>query len=144
VTLVKRSSIQIVTCAPRRLECRWRRGGFSLVEAIASLVILGAVTVPIASGIASMSRSSLQNYRDASVLTELVHEAEKLRALPFTSIAVGSTSTSIELPGGASDLNVTVTLADYDGDAAADASFKLIVLTLDSVEIHFYRSDWKE
>jgi len=115
-----------------------------LIDAIATLAVLGAVTVPIATGIASLSRGNLQNYRDAQARCELVYEAERLRALPFTSIGLGTTTTSIALPSGAADLTVTVSQADYDGDAALDADFKLIVATLDGREIRFYRSNWKE
>lgn len=121
-----------------------RRSALTLVDAIATLVVLAAVTVPIATGVASLSRGSLQDYRDASVRSELVYQAERLRALPFASIDVGATVMSIDLPGGAGDLTVTVSLADYDGDAAADAEFKLIALSLDGREIRLCRSDWRE
>jgi Tfp pilus assembly protein PilV len=120
-----------------------RRRGLSLIDAVITLVVLAAVTVPIATGIASMARGSTQNYRDASVRSELVYEAERLSALPFASLAIGSTTTSIALPGNASNMVVTISLADYDGDGAVDAEFKLVVLTLEDREIRFFRSDWK-
>ncbi|NOS99702.1 MAG: hypothetical protein HOP29_03655 [Phycisphaerales bacterium] len=116
----------------------------SLIDAIATLVVLAAVTVPIATGVASLSRGSMQNYRAMSVRCELVRQAEGLRAAAFDDINVGATTVPISLPGGSADLTTTVSLADYDADAAVDASFKLIVIALEDREIRFYRSDWKE
>lgn len=121
-----------------------RRRGLSLVDAVATLVVLGAVTVPIATGVASLSRGSLLNYRGMAVRCALVHEAEGVRAAAFDDVPVGVTTTSVSLPGGAADLIRTVSPADYDADAVADASFKLIVITLEDREVRFYRSDWKE
>ncbi len=129
---------------PARVTTRIRRcPAFSLVDAIATLTILGAVTVPIATGIASLARGSLLNHRSAAIRTELVYEAERIRALPFASIVIGTTTTSIALPGGSSDLTVTVTLADFDADGSNDSDFELITLTLDGQSIQFYRSNWK-
>ena len=122
---------------------RWRRG-LSLVDAIASLVILGAVTVPIATGIAAMARGSLENHRGAAVRCELVNEAERLYALPYDVVAVGLTTTSSELPGGAADLTVTVSLADYTGDLVPDDDFKMIVVALEDHAIHLFRSNWRQ
>lgn len=130
--------------APPKTRPTHRRPALTLIDAVAALVVLGVVTVPIATGIASLSRSSLQNYRQAAIRTELVREAERLRAQPFANLTVGNTTTSIALPGGNADLTSSIALADYDGDLAADASFKLIVVTLDNQEIRFYRSDWRD
>ena len=127
----------------RRTDAVARRG-ISLVDAVASLAILGMVTVPIATGIAALSKSSFRNYRAAVIRCELVGEAERLRAASFADIALGTTVTSIDLPGVAADRTVTVSLADYDGDASVDAEFKLIVVTLEDRTVGLYRSDWKE
>jgi len=121
-----------------------RARGLSLIDAVATLAILGAVTVPIATGIASLSRGNLQNYRDTGVRCALVYETERLRALPFASLSVGSTTTSIDLPGGASDLTVVISPADFDGDLAADADFKLVAASLDGREIRLFRGNWVE
>jgi len=120
-----------------------RARAFSLVDAIATLTILGAVTIPIATGISALARGSLLNHRSATIRTELVYEAERLRAIPFASIALGTTTTSIALPGGASNLIVTVALADFDADGSNDSDFEMITLTLDGQSIRFYRSNWK-
>ncbi len=126
----------------RKLHTPVRRA-LTLVDAIATLIILGIIIVPLASGVMALSRGGLQNYRDASIRSELVYEAERLRALPFATLVAGSTNTSVALPGGASTLAVTIATADYDADTTPDTDFLLIVLTLSDREIRFYRSNWK-
>lgn len=121
-----------------------RHRGLSLIDAVITLVVLGAVTTPIAAGIVSLSRGALQNYREAAIRGELVYEAERLFALPFSSLSVGTTNTSVALPGGTETLSVVVSLDDYDGDASNDAEFMKVVVSLDGREITFFRSDWKQ
>ncbi len=116
----------------------------SLIDAIVTLVVLGAVTTPIATGIVSISQGALQNYRSAAIRCELVYESERLLALPFSSLSVGTTDTSVNLPGGSATRTVTISLADYDGDAVADAELLRIVVALEGQSITFFQSDWKE
>lgn len=121
-----------------------RHRGLSLIDAIMTLVVLGAVTVPISTGIVSLSKGSLQNYREAAIRSELVFEAERLLAAPFSNLSVGTTNTNIDLPGGQAQRTVTITLDDYDGDSNPDSEIYRVVVTLDGREITFFRSSWKE
>lgn len=118
---------------------RRHRRGFSLLECILLVLILGIVGAAAGRAILAAARSPAQNDRIYQLETSLISKMEQIRALPFNSVAVGSPNTtltdSVTIYSTAYQRTVTVTLADGDGNGAADATFKRVNISCGGMSV---------
>lgn len=99
-----------VNSVGRHPETAGSRKGFSLVEVIVSMVLLAIAVSSLATLMYSVSQSSMKVTGAAYRNGVLMHEVNRLIALPYDSLAVGSTSFSTT--GGAYPHTRIVTVAE--------------------------------
>jgi len=107
-------------------------GGFSLMEVLLLVMILGIVGVAAGSSLQTIAKSPTRTDQNFQGEEALVSKLEAIRALGFSSIAVGSPNTtlsdSVTIGGVTYARTVTVALADGDGDGNADSTFKQVTV----------------
>ena len=107
--------------------------GFSLMEVLLLLVILGIVGVAAGTAIQAVAKSPGNNDVAFQIEIQLLSKMEQIRALSFDSIATGSPnaalSDTVTIGSTQYPRTVTVALADANGDGNADATFKSITVT---------------
>jgi prepilin-type N-terminal cleavage/methylation domain-containing protein len=74
---------------------RHRTGGFTLIEVLVSMMILSVGTVALASLLARASRSATDASASVYQTAALTSEVGRLGALPFTSLAAGTTCVNV-------------------------------------------------
>jgi prepilin-type N-terminal cleavage/methylation domain-containing protein len=79
----------------KRLRRPARRGGFVLIEVIVAMFILGIVLSSLAALMYSVSRGSFKSIGGAYRNGVLLQEVNRLEALPYDSLAVGTTTVTI-------------------------------------------------
>jgi type II secretory pathway pseudopilin PulG len=96
-----------------------QRPGFSLIDAMVILVILGIIGLAAGVGLQSLASVPDQNDTLLSSSNKLVDRMEQLRATSFDSLASGSSGS----------ISWTVTNADPKGGSTTQPDFKQIVVT---------------
>jgi prepilin-type N-terminal cleavage/methylation domain len=71
------------------------RKGFSVVEVIVAMVLLAIAVSSLAALSYSVSRSSIKAAGSSFRNAVLMHEVNRLEAIPYDEITLGSTSTSV-------------------------------------------------
>lgn len=84
-----------VTCAVPNPEIGGPRKGFSLIEVIVAMVLLAIAVSSLAAMMYSVSTSSKKVTGAAYRNGVLMHEVNRLIALPYDQLAVGSSSFSV-------------------------------------------------
>lgn len=74
---------------------RRARAGFSLVEAVVAIVILGVAITSISALMVQVSRSSLRVSGDSYKNSVLTQEINRIESMPFDSVAVGTQTTTV-------------------------------------------------
>jgi prepilin-type N-terminal cleavage/methylation domain-containing protein len=112
---------------------RRQHGGFTLIEALLSSVVIAVCVMAVSAAF----YGGLQNLRDEGRLFEVVNYAEGkmdgLIATDFDNVADGSDQVTVQ--GETVDRQWQVTPYDVDGDSAPDADAKLIVVTVQDMEL---------
>ena len=90
------------------------RGGFVLLEVIIAMLILGVVLASLAALLYSVSQGSFKSIGGAYRNAVLLQEVNRLEALPFELIPVGTTTTTVTAPPYAHTRTVTVTSPKTD------------------------------
>lgn len=79
----------------RRRHARGRRGGFVLLEVIVAMFILGIVLSSLAALLYEVSQGSFRSISGAYRNGVLLKEVNRLEALPYDSLALGTDSTTV-------------------------------------------------
>jgi prepilin-type N-terminal cleavage/methylation domain-containing protein len=111
-----------------------KKRGFSLMEVLMLVAILGIVGAAAGRALISMGKVPGQTDLSYQLETRLISKLEEIRALHFDTVAVGSPNPTLSDYVGVSGVSyprtVTVVLADGDGNGSADATFKQVTVTL--------------
>lgn len=109
------------------------RAGFTLLEALVSIVILGLIATVVSSLYVTGLQTS-EALRDRVVLDSyLKSRMEKLISTNFDQLASGTEN--ISAGGQNFTIDWTVTDADLDGDTFPEAGAKEIAVTLDDLSL---------
>jgi len=123
---------------------------FSLIEAMAILVILSIVGVGMGIGLQSASRVPAANERIIAISTELCSEADYWRDLAYgaspwpATLPYSLTDTvSINVRGQTLSLSRTVSIQNWDpnnlsGNASPKSDFARVQITVDGQSVAFY------
>ncbi len=102
--------------------------GFTLVEALLSVVILGIMATAISGVYIAGLRTLDSRGHDQLLNGALRSQMEILLGQPFADLADGSRVVTIE--GTSYTITYTVTLADLDGDSTPEPDAKQITVSL--------------
>ncbi|MFL5593833.1 MAG: prepilin-type N-terminal cleavage/methylation domain-containing protein [Gemmatimonadaceae bacterium] len=91
-----------------------RRHGISLVEVIVAMVLLAIAVTSLAAMVGSVSRSGIRTSGDAYKNGVLMNEVNRLEGIPFDSVAVGSSYTTVSTGSYPHTRYVTVTSVQAD------------------------------
>ena len=80
---------------PTRIKSGEKRGGFVLLEVIVAMFLLALVLSSLAALMYQVSRRSFLNIGSAYRNGVLLQEVNRLEALPYDSLAVGTTSLTV-------------------------------------------------
>ena len=108
-----------------RLMRQCRKKGFTLVELIMTMVIVGLIAVPLSISLTAQVQSTVQSGAYTTALNLARFEMEKVSNLAYASIASASFS---NYQGYSYDLTRTVIYAQ--GDAGSVESLKKITVSL--------------
>jgi prepilin-type N-terminal cleavage/methylation domain-containing protein len=112
---------------------RRMKRGFSLVEVMVLVVVLGIVGSAAGTALQAMIKSPGQTDQFYQIEMQTISKMEAIRALSFDQIALGNPNGSltdmIAINNTYYQRVVTVTLADANGDGTVDATFKQITVT---------------
>jgi hypothetical protein len=108
---------------------RGPRAGFVIVEVIVAMVLLAIAITSLAGLVLSVSRSGIRTTGDAYKNGVLMHEVNRLEALPYDSIPNGTFSYSVSLGGYAHTRVVTV--------AEPTANIKTIKVVITPVNLRY-------
>jgi len=107
--------------------------GFTLIEALLSSVIIAVCVMAVSTAF----YGGLQNLRDEGRILEIVNYAEgqmdELIATDFAGVVSGSDTVTVQ--GKTLNKQWVVAPYDVDGDAVPESDAKLIVVTIDNVEL---------
>lgn len=95
----------------RRLSATSRKG-VALIEVIVAMIVLAIAVSSLAPLVYSVSRSTLKNTGSAYRNGVLMHEVNRLVALPYDSVKVGVTSYGVSSPPYPHNRVVTITEPD--------------------------------
>jgi hypothetical protein len=116
-----------MTCAARHPG----RRGFTLVEAMLLVVILGIVSLGFGIGMQANTRVPAAVDFRLAVHTRLVEKMEDLAALDFATLAANTgLSDSVTVNGQTLARTVTATPIDADGVNGVDSDFLEVAVTL--------------
>ncbi len=87
--------------------------GFTLIEAMVLLVVLGIISVAASVGLAGISRAPYIDETQLGISNELVDKLEQLKGTAFASLASGSDTTTVN--GKSYTRTWTVANANPDG-----------------------------
>lgn len=108
------------------------RGGFVLLEVIIAMLILGVVLSSLAALLYSVSQGSFKSIGGAYRNAILLQEVNRLEAVPYNLLLVGTTTTTVTAPPYAHTRTVTVT------NPATNVKWVTLVIT---PTIRLYRPD---
>lgn len=113
-----------------------RRRGYTLIEAIMSLVLL-SITALSVSAVFTMGLEVQQAQSDSIEASSLLRsQMEFLLSVPFANIASGTAAKTV---GGISKtITWTVTDTDLDANGIIDTDIKKLVVELDGIELSTY------
>ena len=110
-----------------------RHKGFSLMEVLMLVVVLGIVGAAAGQALRAVERAPVQNDQNFQIETQLISKMEAIRAMTFDNIAVGSPNSDLSgwVTVGTSSYQciVTVALADPNGGSSPQNNFKQITVT---------------
>lgn len=126
--------------------------GFTLIEAVATLLALGVVVVHLAMALRQLAYADRQRQRHVAVAALLAAKMEELAATPYQDLPLsapagepGPFSDTVEIPQmGRLDREVVIDPADADGDDAPDAGFKRVTVRLAGQHLVAYRAGAEE
>jgi prepilin-type N-terminal cleavage/methylation domain-containing protein len=104
-----------------------KRRGFSLMEVLILVVVLGIVAAAAGRALQAMARTPVAADETLQIETQVISKIEELRALPLTSLVAGTTTSTVSI-GDASvggqvkyfQMTITISNADADGDGIAE------------------------
>ncbi len=105
-----------------------RRSGFTLVEVLLSIAILGVSALAISRVYTAGPATAEIRVAEGRTNSALRSRMEKLQAMQFDHLSSGSETVVIQ--GDDLTLSWTVSAVDLDGDLTPEASAKLITVTL--------------
>lgn len=108
ISASRRSSVAADSAAEATAN-RGRRRGFVLVEVIVAMVLLAVAVSSLAALVYSVSRGGLAATGNAYRNGVLMHEVNRLEAVPYDSMRVGSSSVTVDAPPYPHTRTITVT-----------------------------------
>ena len=106
------------------------RGAFTLIEAMILLVVLSIVSVGAGVALQGLAQGPKGTDFQLAVNTAIISKMEEVRALPFTSMTVGtSLSDTTSINGTSYARTVTIALADPTG-GGNQSDFKQITVAV--------------
>jgi type II secretory pathway pseudopilin PulG len=114
------------------------RKGFTLIEAMMLLTILGIVGLAAGISLQSLTRVPKANDVQLSIASSLTDKMEQLRGTAFASLAVGSSNDTVTINNTPYTRSWTIALADANGDGSNDSDFKQITVTIGSRSLVCY------
>jgi prepilin-type N-terminal cleavage/methylation domain-containing protein len=116
-----------------------RRRGFSLVEVLILVAVLGIVGAAAGRALQAAAKMPVTTENNLEIETALITKMESIRALAFANIAVGAPnatlSDTVTIGGTSYARTVTVALADANGDGNAESTFKTITVTCNGMTV---------
>ena len=109
-----------------------RNSGFTLIEAIMLMVIVGIVGLASGIGLQAFAKTPTQTNQPLALNAECVSRMEQMRATDFASLSTKASTLSgnVTINGTAYTCSVAVANADADGDGTVDADFAQITVTI--------------
>jgi prepilin-type N-terminal cleavage/methylation domain-containing protein len=116
-----------------------QRNGFTLIEALVSSVVIAVCVMAVSASF----YGGTQNLRDEARVLEIMNYAEgkmdELIATDFASVLSGSDTAEVQ--GDTVTIEWSVTPYDVDGDTVPESDVKLIVVTIEGVELSTLLAD---
>lgn len=94
------------------MKRRLRQDGFALIEAIVAIVILGVAITTLAALMTQVSRGALRVSGDSYKHSVMTQEVNRIEAMPFDSVAVGTQTVSVTALPYPHTRTITVTAPD--------------------------------
>ncbi|MBA2688443.1 MAG: type II secretion system protein [Gemmatimonadaceae bacterium] len=94
------------------MKRRLQQGGFALIEAIVAIVILGVAITTLAALMTQVSRGALRVSGDSYKHSVLTQEVNRIEAMPFDSVAVGTQAVSVTTLPYPHTRTITITAPD--------------------------------
>ncbi|MBA3655825.1 MAG: prepilin-type N-terminal cleavage/methylation domain-containing protein [Gemmatimonadaceae bacterium] len=91
---------------------RLQQDGFALIEAIVAIVILGVAITTLAALMTQVSRGALRVSGDSYKHSVMTQEVNRIEAMPFDSVAVGTQTVSVAALPYPHTRTITVTAPD--------------------------------
>lgn len=116
------------------------RSGFTLIEALLLVVILGIVGLAAGVGLQSVAKTPTQTNQQLAISAECVNRMEQMRATPFTGLAAKATALSgnVSINGQTYTCTVSAASADADGSGTNDTDYDKITVTIGAQSLTCY------
>ena len=117
-----------------------RNLGFTLIEAIILVVIVGIVGVGAGVGLQAVAKTPTQTNQVLAANAECVNRMEQMRSTDFASLSTRASALSgnVTINGTTYTSNVTVANADADGDGTVETDYACITVTIGSQTLTCY------
>ena len=116
------------------------RKGFTLLEAMLVVAIVGIVAVGAGIGLQSVAKLPEQSDLSLAINSVLVDRMEQMRATAFSGLAAKATALSgnVTINGNTYTCTVTAALADADGNGTTDSDFEQVTVTIGTKSLSTY------
>ena len=116
--------------------------GFSLVEILLTLVIMGVAIVPLMDSITSSFESNKMNEEYTVIVNYGREKMDDVLAMDFSTVAISAPagtptalSDTVTVLGDTMNRDVIVALYDGDGDSIPDTNLKKIIVQIEDFQL---------